>query len=293
MKLTWDGSGERVYETGVDHGVLYVRTAGTYGDGVPWNGLTGVTESPSGAEATPLYADNIKYLNLKSREDFGATIEAYTYPDEFGECDGTVELVPGVKVGQQARKSFGMSYRTLVGTDEDADAGYKLHLVYGADAAPSEKARTTVNDTPDATAFSWTVTTTPIEVTGLKPSATLEIDSRFVDSDALDALLDILYGTDATEARLPLPDEVADIFSAGALTQVDLSTPANTPTYNAGTHVVTLPAVAGVQWQVNGANKPNGVQPALAVGQQAVVTPVFTAGHVLKPGSDRDWVFEY
>jgi hypothetical protein len=293
MRLTWDGSGERVFETGVDHGVLYLPTDGDYDTGVPWNGLVTVTESPSGAEATPLYADNIKYLNLKSREDFGATIEAYTYPDEFGECDGTVEISPGVKVGQQNRRSFGLSYRTKIGNDENQDAGYKLHLVYGADAAPSEKAYGTVNDTPDAITFSWSVTTTPVEVTGLKPTAILTIDSTTADADALAALEDELYGTGATEARLPLPDEVAALFAAGSLTTVDLATPANQPSYNAGTHVVTLPTVTGVQWKVNGVNKAPGAQPALAVGQTATVTPTLADGFVLSDNSDDDWSFEY
>lgn len=216
-KLVWDQTGERLYETGVDHGVLYPQEAGLYPKGVAWNGLTAVTESPSGAEATPLYADNIKYLNLMSAEEFGATIEAYTYPDEFAECDGSAALATGVYIGQQARKTFGMSYRTLLGNDvESNDHGYKLHLIYGALAAPSEKGYTTVNDSPEAITFSWEVTTTPVNVTGFKPTASVTIDSTKVDAEKLAALEAILYGSESEEARLPLPDEVAQIMGESA-----------------------------------------------------------------------------
>lgn len=286
MRLTWDGSGERVYETGVDHGVLYLPTNGEYDEGYAWNGLVTVTESPSGAEATPLYADNIKYLNLKSREDFGATIEAYTYPDEFGECDGTVELVPGVKVSQQKRRTFGLCYRTKVGNDEDQDAGYKLHLVYGADAAPSERAYGTVNDTPDAITFSWTVTTTPVEVTGLKPTALVTIDSRFVDADGLAALEDELYGTAGSDPRLPLPDELAGFFG-GALVTVETTD----PTYNAVTKVITIPNVVGVEYLIDGEVVAAGAQPAIT--EDTVVTARPTAGHQLDDSSDTDWTFRF
>ena len=208
MKLVWDKSGERFYETGVNKGVLYPLAEDGYTKGVAWNGLTAVTESPSGAEATPLYADNIKYLNLMSAEEFGATIEAYTYPDEFGECNGEASLVAGVSIGQQTRKTFGMAYQTKIGNDVNADLGYKIHLIYGALAAPSEKAYATVNDSPEAITFSWEITTTPVEVTGFKPTASLVIDSTKVDAEKLAALEAILYGTDEAEARLPLPDEV-------------------------------------------------------------------------------------
>lgn len=216
-KLKWDQTGERTYETGVSKGVLYPQNTadGNYPKGVAWNGLTGVTESPSGAEATPLYADNIKYLNLLSAEEFGATVEAYTYPDEFGECNGEAPIsdgIEGVYVGQQKRKPFGMSYQTKVGNDTDPDAGYKLHLIYGALAAPSEKAYATVNDSPEAITFSWEVTTTPVEVPGLKPTAQLTIDSTKVDKEKLKKLEDILYGTEENEARLPLPTEIAELF---------------------------------------------------------------------------------
>lgn len=213
-KLVWDQTGERLYETGVKNGVLYVQgTGGTYEKGVAWNGLTAVTESPSGAEATALYADDIKYLNLMSAEEFGATIEAYMYPDEFAECDGSAELAKGVYVGQQKRKAFGFCYRTILGNDvENNDYGYKLHLVYGALASPSEKAYASVNDSPEANTFSWEITTTPVTVAGLKPTASITIDSTKADATKLKALEDILYGTESEEARLPLPDEVAELM---------------------------------------------------------------------------------
>ena len=214
-KLVWDQTGERLYETGVKMGVLYLPTAGVYNKGVAWNGLTAVTESPSGAEATPMYADDIKYLNLLSNEEFGATIEAYTYPEEFAECDGSAALSTGVYIGQQPRKTFGLCYRTVLGNDtENNDYGYKLHLIYGALAAPSEKAYSTINDSPEAITFSWEVTTTPVNVTGHKPTASITIDSTKVDKEKLVALEKILYGDGETEARLPLPDEIAELMAA-------------------------------------------------------------------------------
>ena len=218
-KLKWDQAGEKFYETGVSNGVLYPLTNGAYPEGVAWNGLTAVNENPSGAEATPLYADNIKYLNLMSAEEFGATIEAYTYPDEFGVCNGEAELAKGVSIGQQARKLFGLSYQTKVGNDQNNDLGYKIHLIYGALAAPSEKAYATINDSPEAITFSWEISTTPVEVEGFKPTASLVIDSTIVDADALTRLKNVLYGTDGsqgtegTTARLPLPDEVLSIIN--------------------------------------------------------------------------------
>lgn len=217
-KLTWDQTGERFYETGVDHGVLYpIQEGGVYTKGVAWNGLTAVTESPSGAEASPVYADNIKYLNLMSAEEFGATIEAYTYPDEFAECDGSAAVATGVYIGQQKRKTFGLSYRTVLGNDVDSnDYGYKLHLIYGALAAPSEKAYATINDSPEAITFSWEVTTTPVAVTGFKPTACITIDSTKADETKLKALEAILYGSESEEARLPLPDEVMEIMGSEA-----------------------------------------------------------------------------
>lgn len=215
-KLVFDESGKRFYETGVSKGVLYVQDAsGAYPQGVAWNGLTAVNEAPSGAEATPLYADDIKYLELRSAEEFGATIEAYTYPDEFEQCDGSAELAEGVVIGQQARKAFGLCYRTIVGNDvQGNDFGYKLHLIYGATAAPSEKAYATVNDSPEAVTFSWEVTCTPVEVEGFKPTATVVIDSRKVDAEKLAALEAKLYGTESEEAQLPLPTEIAQMFKA-------------------------------------------------------------------------------
>lgn len=216
-KLVWDQTGERFYETGVKQGVLYVQSAGVYGAGVAWNGLTAVTESPSGAEATALYADDIKYLNLISAEEFGATVEAYTYPEEFMECDGSAAIAPGVYIGQQARKSFGLCYRTTLGNDtENNDYGYKLHLIYGATAAPSERAYATINDSPEAITFSWELTTTAVNVAGHKPTACITIDSTKVDETKLKALEDILYGTEAEEARLPLPDEIVTLMGTDA-----------------------------------------------------------------------------
>ena len=215
-KLVWDQTGERLYETGVKQGVLYVQDAGgTYPKGVAWNGLTTVTESPSGAEATALYADDIKYLNLISTEEFGGTIEAYTYPDEFAECDGSASIATGVYIGQQARKTFGLCYRTTLGNDVDNNAyGYKLHLIYGAIAAPSEKAYNTINDSPEAITFSWEFSTTPVNVNGFKPTASITIDSTKVDTEKLSALEKILYGDTEAEPRLPLPDEVAQVMAA-------------------------------------------------------------------------------
>ena len=214
-KLVWDAIGEKRYETGVDHGVLYVQEGGVYPKGVVWNGLTAVTESPGGAEATPLYADNIKYLNLMSAEEFNATIEAYTYPDEFAQCDGSAELVAGVSIGQQKRKTFGMCYRTTVGNDTDSNAyGYKLHIIYGALPPPSEKAYSTINDSPEAITFSWEVSTTPVPVTDHEPTASIIIDSTKVAKEKLAALEAILYGSADAEARLPLPDEIAEVMAA-------------------------------------------------------------------------------
>ena len=214
--LVWDAAGKRFYETGVKKGVLYVQdNKGAYPKGVAWNGLTGVTESPSGAEANPIYADDMKYLNLYSAEEFGATIEAYTYPDEFAECDGSAELTAGVTIGQQRRKAFGMCYRTVLGNDVTGeDYGYKLHIIYGAMASPSEKAYATVNDSPEAITFSWEVTTTPVNVEGMKPTASLVIDSTKVDASKLSALEAILYGSENTDPRLPLPNEIKTLMSA-------------------------------------------------------------------------------
>ena len=221
-KIVWDNTGDRLYETGVKNGVLYPQSNGTYPKGVAWNGLTAVTESPSGAEATALYADDMKYLNLYSAEEFGATVEAYTYPEEFGECDGSATIAKGVQIGQQTRKAFGMCYRTVIGNDTEGEAhGYKLHIIYGAMASPSEKAYATINDSPEAITFSWELTTTPVNVTGKKPTASIVIDSTKADPTKLAALEVILYGKDPTtsggndgeEPRLPLPDEIAELMA--------------------------------------------------------------------------------
>ena len=220
-RIKWNETGTKTYETGVDRGVLYPMSSnGTYPVGVPWQGLTGVSESPSGAEASPIYADNKKYLNLISTEEFGASVEAYTYPDEFAECDGSAEPTEGVIIGQQNRKTFGLCYRTLLGNDvESTEYGYKIHLVYGALAAPSEKSYQTVNDSPEAATFSWEISTTPVAVTGFKPTATVVIDSTKVDAAKLAAFEDIIYGKDAVGAdpavvaRLPLPNEVVTLLS--------------------------------------------------------------------------------
>lgn len=198
-KIEWDKNGERFYENGVRQGVVYPQENSEYPKGHAWNGLINVNETPSGAEATPLYADDIKYLNLLSKEEYGATVEAYTYPDAFAECDGSAEIADGVTIGQQPRKAFGMSYRTNIGNDENDELGYKLHMIYGAKAAPTEKAHATINDTPEAGTFSWELSTTPVKVTGKKPTANLTIDSTKVDSDKLKELEDILYGVDAPE----------------------------------------------------------------------------------------------
>lgn len=214
-KLVWDESGKRLYETGVEKGVLYVQGEnGQYENGVAWNGLTAVTESPSGAEPTALYADDIKYLELFSAEEFGATIEAYTYPEEFEACDGSASLGTGVTIGQQDRKAFGLCYRTIVGNDvKGNENGYKLHLIYGAKAKPSEKAYATVNDSPEAVTFSWEVTTTPVNVAGFKPTASVTIDSTKIQPDKLKLIEDKLYGTASEEATLPLPDEIKQIIT--------------------------------------------------------------------------------
>ena len=218
-KIVWDEIGSRYFETGVKKGVLYPMANGTYGRGVAWNGLTAVNENPSGAEATALYADNIKYLNLLSNEDFKATVEAYTYPDEFAACDGSAEIAAGVRIGQQKRTGFGLSYVTLLGNDTDgSDYGYKIHLVYGAMAAPTDRSYSTVNESPEAITLSWEISTTPVEVPGFKPTATITIDSTKVKASELSALEDILYGTASEQPRLPLPAELMTIFSSSAVT---------------------------------------------------------------------------
>jgi hypothetical protein len=289
--LQWDNVGERRYETGVDRGVLYQIdiATGEYVDGVAWNGLTTVTESPSGAESNKQYADNIVYVNLVSAEEFGGTIEAFTYPDEFGQNDGSAEPVAGVSLGQQGRRPFGLAYRTLMGNDtQGTEFGYKLHLVYGCQASPSEKAYATVNDSPEAASLSWEFTTTPINVTGRKATSIVTIDSTKTDPDALAALEDILFGTADDEPRLPTPDEVIALVGEGAV-NVDLAVAASQPTFVEGTGVITLPAVTGVQWKVGGVNKAPGAQPPLAAGASATVRATAQPGFNLV--GDETWQF--
>lgn len=287
MKLVWDAVGSRRFETGVDHGVLYLPDAnGAYVDGVAWNGLVSVTESPSGAEPNAQYADNMKYLNLFSAEEFSATVEAFTYPDEFAEFDGVSAPTPGVLVGQQRRKSFGLSYRTKIGDDLSGDdAGYKLHLVYGAMASPSEKPYNTINDTPEAITFSWELSTTPVAVTGLRPSAILTIDSTKVDPDALAELEDILYGTAGVDPALPLPDAVIALFS-GTITEVAPQQPA----FDAPTDTITIPTVAGITYYNNntGAALPPG---PVVITEPTLVQARPNAGYTLPDNADNDWLY--
>ena len=291
-QITWDKSGERVYETGVDHGVLYIpNTQGDYVNGYAWNGLTTVTESPSGAESNPQYADNIKYLNLLSAEEFGGTIEAFTYPEEFGQCDGTAAPSPGVLLGQQSRKTFGLSYRTKLGNDMDGqDHGYKLHLVYGALAAPSEKAYASVNESPEAITFSWEFTTTPVDVgqisgTNYKPTATLTIDSTKVDATALDTLGEFLYGTAGTEPSLPNPATVIAMFS-GTVTE---ATPTE-PSYDAPTDTITIPAITGVEYYIDGVLQPAG---PVIISEDTIVTARPAKGYKFPAKVDDDWLIVY
>jgi hypothetical protein len=285
-QLSWDTVGERFYETGVDHGVLYLPDAGgAYDTGFAWNGLVSVTESPSGAEATPTYADNIKYLNLISAEEFGATIEAYTYPDEFGQCDGTASPSTGVYIGQQRRKTFGLSYRTRIGNDVDAtDFGYKIHLIYGALAAPTEKAYSTINDSPEAITFSWEVSTTPVLVPGFKPTATLTIDSTKVSPTALATLEQQLYGTVGSDPQLPLPGAVIALFNGTVIEVTPLA-----PTYNSTTDVVTIPTVTGVTYKIAG----EAVTGTVTITEDTVVTAVPNDGYAFPAVSDDDWYFDF
>jgi hypothetical protein len=288
-RLLWDQSGERYYETGVDQGVLYIPNSGVYDTGYAWNGLSAVTEKPSGAEATPVYADNTKYLNLQSAEDFGGTIEAYTYPDAFMQCDGTSIQNAGVFVAQQTRKTFGLSYRTKKGNDVSGnDLGYKLHLVYGALAAPSEKAFSTVNDTPEAVTFSWDFTTTPVAVTGLKNTALLVVDSTKVTPANLTSLEDALYGTAGSNPRLPLPDEVIGIF-AGAQTSVVPTAPTAT---TAG--VITIPTVTGVTYKRADTNATvTGTVTITVLNDRLVIYAVPTNGtYKFAANVDTDWSFQ-
>jgi hypothetical protein len=285
-QLTWDQVSERYYETGVDHGVLYLPDdMGVYNQGVAWNGLVTVTESPSGAAASPQYADNIKYLNLVSAEDFGATVEAFTYPEEFGECDGTASPSMGLSLGQQGRKSFGLSYRTKVGNDTlGQDYGYKIHLIYGALAAPSEKAYATINDSPAALTFSWALTTSPVDVPGFKPTALITIDSTKVGGAALAQLEQVLYGSAGVDPRLPSPAEVLAFFEGSVSTVTPTA-----PTFNSGTHVITIPSVTGVQYKIDG----KVVSGTKTITTDTVVTANPAPGYIFPEVTDDDWFFDF
>lgn len=288
--LLWDQSGQRIYETGVDHGVLYTQTAGIYDNGYAWNGLTAVTESPTGAEANALYADNIKYLNLYSAEEFGATIEAYTYPDQFAQFDGLSVPFVGVTLGQQTRKTFGLSFRTRLGNDLSGnDYGYKIHLIYGCTASPSEKAYNTINDSPEAIGFSWALATVPVAATGLKPTSVITIDSTKVAAANLTILENALYGTAGTDPRLPLPDEVVAMF-AGSQTLV---TP-TTPTFVSTTGVITIPTVTGVTYRRTDTNAIVTGTTTIAGGAGAslvIRAAPSTGAYGFTPNSDDDWSF--
>jgi hypothetical protein len=291
-KLTWDGPGQRKFETGVDHGILFPSG----GDGVAWNGLTTVTETPAGADNTKTYADNIMYGAIRAAETFGGTVEAYMCPREFLECDGFV-IVNGVAVGQQARKPFDLYYRTKVGSDLDPDAGFKHHFGYGLTTSPSEKAYGTVNDSPEMTSLSWEFESTPVafldvDFDDLRPTSRLTIDSTdpAADPTLLAALLVIVEGAVGVDPRMPTPDEVLNAMGTG-LTVVNMLTLANQPSYNSGTHVITIPVVTGVTWKINGEDVSTGAQPALAVGEVAEVTAHAAAGYTLS--GDTDWSYEY
>lgn len=284
--LKWDQVAEKVYETGVDRGVLYPTDAsGAYPVGYAWNGLISVSESPSGAESNKQYADNQVYLNLTSAEEFSATLEAYTYPDEFALCDGSAEIAPGVFIGQQRRKPFGLSYRSLIGNDvESTDFGYKLHVVYGGLAAPTEKAYNTVNDSPEAATFSWEISTTPVPVPGHKPSATIVLDSTKVDAGKLADLEAILYGTAGSDPRLPLPEEIAALFGGTVVEVMALA-----PTYDSATDTLTIPNITGVIYKING----EVVTGTVVITADTVVNAVPAPGYKFPAVSDDDWFYDY
>jgi hypothetical protein len=285
--LYWDQLGQRFFETGVDKGVLYLPNVnGVYTNGVAWNGLTSITESPSGAEPTPMYADNLKYLNMYSVEEFSATVEAYTFPSEFAQFDGMATPTTGVTVGQQTRGKFGLSYRTRLGNDINGDElGYKLHLIYGCQASPSERAYNTVNDSPEAITFSWSIATTPVSVGSLKPTSILTIDSTKVNSTALGTLENFLYGTSGTDPSLPLPDAVIALFS-GTTTSVTPTQPA----YNSTTKVITIPTITGVTYYNGLVAVPAG---AYTITTDTVLTARPNAGYYFPAGIDDDWFFDF
>lgn len=286
--LTFDGSGDKLYEAGVDKGVLYPLDVdtGTYITGFAWNGLTACNEKPDGASPNRQYADNILYLNLLSAETFGGTIEAYTYPDEFAACDGSINPSEGLFVYQQPRATFGMSFRTKVGSDASADLGYKLHLVYGALAQPSERDYATINDSPAAVTFSWDFTCTPVPVTNAAPSCLITIDSTKVDAGALSDLEDFLYGTSGTDPSLPLPDDVIALFG-GAVTHIDLTA----ATFD-GAHTITIPSQTGVTYYVDDVVHAAGSQ-LLTTGQSKVVRAHPNAGYVFNTPVVDEWLFTF
>lgn len=289
-ELIWDATGERTYETGVDHGVLYIpNESGVYTNGVAWNGLINVTASPSGAEANPQYADNMKYLNLTSAEDFSGTIEAFTYPDEFAPFDGLASPVRGLYVGQQRRGTFGFSYRTRLGNDLlGDDYGYKIHLVYGCTAAPSERAYGTVNESPEAMTLSWEISTVAGPAApGLRPAATISIVSTEVDDADLAAFEAILYGTPGTDPRLPTIEEVIAAFGSGGLTVVATVK----PTINTFTNVITIPSVTGVNYYIDGDLLEVG--PQAPITDDVLVTAIPAVGYAFTPTSEDDWAFEH
>lgn len=284
--LTWDQVGERLYEAGVDRGVLYIPDEqGVYSDGVAWNGLTSVSESPSGAEPNPQYADNVKYLNLYSAEEFGATLEALTWPDEFNQFDGLYTPTAGVSIGQQSRKTFGLSYRTRIGNDVDGDAyGYKLHLVYGCTASPSEKSYSTINDSPEALTFSWELATVPVSVTGATPTSLVTIDSTKVAPADLAILEGWLWGTGGTDPRLPTPDEVISLFQSG-VTEVTPTEPA----FN-GTNTITIPDITGVTYFHNGVALSDG---AYVITEDAIIEARPDVGYTFPGNVDTDWAYVF
>lgn len=286
-QLVWDETGKRVYETGVDRGVLYIPDPqGVYTNGVAWNGLTSVSETPSGAEPNAQYADNIKYLNLFSAEEFGGTIEAFTYPDEFNQFDGLAVPSPGLTIGQQRRKSFGLSYRSKVGNDVDGDDhGYKLHLIYGAMASPSEKAYNTVSDSPEAITFSWEISTTPVSVPGMSPTSIITINSTTADATILAALEQILYGSEGVDPALPLPGTIVTMFSGG-VTEV---TPVQ-PGFDQLTNTITIPTVVGITYYINGVPQVAG---PVEITEDTVVTARADDGYVFPPNVDDDWFYAY
>lgn len=289
VALTWDNIGEKIFEAGVEKGVLYKQNAqGVYNTGFAWNGLSAVNESPSGAEANKQYANNKVYANITSAEEFSGSLEAFTYPAAFAECDGYAELTPGVTIGQQRRVPFGLAYKTKIGNDiAELDLGYKLHLIYGAKAAPSERNYTTINESPEAMSMSWELSTEPVEVAGKRPTATLVIDSTKVSAAKLLDLENILYGTAGTDPRLPLPAEVATIIG----TNLTVTAPPTAPAYNATTKVITIPTVTGVEYYIDGVKKANGS--AVTITKDTIVTAAPAATYKFPAVSDDDWFYSF